>query len=184
MNKFITPIIFVLLAVALFFGYVDPQWQQVKDLQASNDEYNKAIEQSRKLLEVRDGLLKKYNGFRGEDLKRLEKLLPDNIDNVRLIIDINSITSKYGASIKNVKLSTAGGSDKNAPAPAAAAPPGQSYNSMILSFSISAPYSTFITILSDLERSLRLLDVTSISFKAPEAEPYTYDVSIRTYWLQ
>ena len=204
MNKFFLPILFVVLAVGLFFMYIDPQWQTVQQLRASNAEYDKAIAQSKQLLQVRDGLLKKYNGFRGEDLTRLEKLLPNNIDNVRLIIDINSITSKYGAAIKNVKLSTADGSDSKSnsttntpPGGSAASPsaspttinsialsPSQSYNSMILSFTITAPYSTFITILQDLERSLRLLDVTSVSFKAGDSEPYDYNVSIRTYWLK
>ncbi|MSR71377.1 MAG: hypothetical protein EXS50_01735 [Candidatus Taylorbacteria bacterium] len=174
MNKFITPIILVLIAAGIFYFYINPQWLVVKSLQTTNAEYNNTIKQSNKLLAVRDTLRDKYNAFKGEDLQRLEKLLPDNIDNVRLIIDINSITAKYGASIKNVKLSTGEKSDGNA----------QAYNSMILSFGVSASYSTFMTILTELEKSLRIIDVTSISFKATDVEPYTYDVSIRTYWLQ
>ncbi|MCR4334272.1 MAG: hypothetical protein NUV47_00880 [Patescibacteria group bacterium] len=175
MNKFLSPIILILLAVGMFFFYVDPQWQKVKELQATNAEYNKAIEQSNQLLEVRDGLLDKYNSFRPEDLNRLEKLLPDNIDNVRLIIDINSITSKYGSSIKNVKLSTPSIDTERS---------DSGYKTMILSFALNASYDNFLNILGDLERSLRLLDVISISFKAGDKEPYEYTISIRTYWLQ
>ena len=176
MNKFLTPIILVIVAVGLFFFYIDPQWQKMKVLQATNAEYNNAIDQSNKLLKVRDSLLAKYNSFRPEDLTRLEKLLPNNIDNVRLIIDINSITSKYGASIKNVKLST--------PSAEADVTNNSGYRTMVLSFGVSTSYNNFLNIMSDLERSLRLLDVTSISFKATDTEPYEYTISIKTYWLQ
>ena len=138
MNKFLTPIILVIVAVGLFFFYIDPQWQKMKVLQATNAEYNNAIDQSNKLLKVRDSLLAKYNSFRPEDLTRLEKLLPNNIDNVRLIIDINSITSKYGASIKNVKLST--------PSAEADVTNNSGYRTMVLSFGVSTSYNNFLNI--------------------------------------
>lgn len=194
MNKSLTPIILIILAVGLFFTYTNSTWQEVKVLKASSVEYDKAIDQSKQLLKIRDGLLAKFNGFREDDLRKLEKFIPTSIDNVRLIIDINNITSKYGASLQNVKLST----DSKPGAPAAPTPaatqaagalpvvevPDRSLNSMVLSFAIKADYATFLSILEELERSLRILDVTSIAFTSTEGEPYTYTISVKTYWLK
>ncbi len=218
MNKFFGPIILILISVELVFTVINPKYNDIQALQKKNADYDAAIAQSNLLISQRDKLLTKYNSFKGEDLKRLEKLLPDNIDNVRLIIDINSITSKYGVSIANVKLSTSGDNQTASTAGGAATTPGaptgatgaagtagkaapatianvaaavpvdvgQSYNAMILNFSVTTSYSTFLAILADLQRSLRVLDVNSISLKAGDSssDQYEFDLGVKTYWLK
>jgi hypothetical protein len=59
------------------------------------------------------------------------------------------------------------------------------YNSVTLNFSIVASYGTFLKILRDLESSLRIVDVTSISFRSTDtSDVYQYDVGIKTHWLK
>lgn len=181
MNKFITPIVLILIAAGIFWGYVDPTYQEIKTLKRTKADYDSAIGKSQELLKLRDGLLDKYNSFKGEDLKRMERLLPSSIDNVRLIIDINGVTSKYGASLKDVKVSSA--DELKTTNGGTAMVGGSGYNSMVLNFSIEATYENFISILADLEKSLRVLDVASISFKTGETDVFKYEVGVRTYWL-
>lgn len=190
MNSLLTPILLIVLSVSLYFTFTDNQYAKVKELQAEQEEYEVAIDNSKKLLAKRDELLAQYNSFSQQDLQKLERLVPDSIDNVRLVIDINGITSRYGAAIQNLKLNTvkAGeveeqppvGPDGNPIASGDAKP----YNSATISFSLSTTYETFIKILKEMETSLRILDIASVKFNASESEPYSYDVTIRTYWMK
>jgi len=89
MIRFILPIIFVIVAIGLFFGYVDPVYDDVKVLRAEEARFIDALDRSKELQQIKDQLLAKYNTFSSADLERLQKLLPDNVDNVRLVLDLD-----------------------------------------------------------------------------------------------
>lgn len=174
------PVLFVVIAVGIFFGFIDPAYDRVKELRAEEAQFDQALTRSKELQSVRDQLLSRYNTFSQEELDRLEKLLPDNVDNVRLILDFDSLASRYGMRVRNVALESnesraargqVGGSDSK-------------YESLIMSFTVSGTYDTFRAFLADLEQSLRLVDVTSVTFSATESGVYDYSVSIKTYWLK
>lgn len=179
--KLITPISLIIISVALFFVYIDPTYQASKEIKLQVDEYQKLLDQSKSLVAEENKLRAAYNALPQDDVKRLEKLLPSAIDNVRLIIDIDNIASKYGIQVKNTKLSdinvqssktnTLGVSQKK-------------YESVPISFSVNASYETFISFLKDLEQSLRVMDVTGISLTSSTNGVYTYEVTIKTYWLK
>jgi Tfp pilus assembly protein PilO len=67
----------------------------------------------------------------------------------------------------------------------ATGPDGRSYGIANISFSIATTYEQFKSFLADVERSMRLLDITSISFGQPDALGLTtYSVRAQTYWLR
>lgn len=183
MIQVLLPVVFVAAALGLFFGYVDPTYQKVKDLQAEEARFDEALDRSRELAEIKDQLLARYNSFSSNDLERLQKLLPDNIDNVRLVLDLDGIAQTHNMFIRNVIVST----DK--------ARSGQTSNtlgsdpnparSVALSFSVTATYEDFIDFVKDLESSLRLVDSASVMFTPQEGNNlYTYQISLNTYWLK
>lgn len=174
------PILFIVIAAGIFFGYVDPAYSRIKELRAEEDEFNQALNRSRELQEVRDQLISRYNVIAPQNIDRLEKLLPDNIDNVRLILDMDSIAARYGMRTRNVQLQSA--EDR-----ASAGQVGQderAYQSIVMSFSVSGSYDNFRAFIADLERSLRLVDVVHIGFAPSGSGVYDYSVSIKTYWLK
>lgn len=181
----IISILLVLLSAGLFFGYIDPTYGEIKALKAEKAEYEQALNNSRELQAERDELLEKLNTFRTADLEKLSKLLPDNIDNVRLIIDIDTVASRYGMRVRDFITSAAGGGEEGI-----IGPNNSPYGTITLAFSTTGTYETFMAFLSDLERSLRLIDVVDIGFEAPLEEGraaagiYDYKVTIRTYWLK
>ncbi len=179
MIRSIIPIILVAIAVSLFFGYIDPTYQNVKKLSVEEDRFNEALNQSKELQGIRDTLLSRYNTFSQIDLDRLGKLLPDHVDNVRLILDIDSIASKYNMRTRNVTVSDVGSEDPNVIGT------NQSVvDSVVLSFSVTATYDNFIRFIKDLEQSLRVVDLVGLSFSATEGDAFNFNVSIRTYWLK
>lgn len=179
MTRLLIPIILITIALGLFFGYIDTTYQNIKELRAEEKTYDEALDQSRELQEVRDALLSRYNTFSQQDLDRLEKLLPDHVDNVRLILDIDSIASNYSMRTRNVTVSTASSEDPNV-----IGSNNSSVDSVVLSFSVAATYDNFIRFMKDLESSLRIVDLVGLSFSSTEGDAFNFNVSIKTYWLR
>ncbi|MES2203074.1 MAG: type 4a pilus biogenesis protein PilO [Patescibacteria group bacterium] len=183
MTRFIIPIILCAAAIGLFVVYTNPQYQGLKVLQAKAAEYNDALSKASQLRSIRDQLLSKRNTFSQEDISRLQHALPDNVDNIRLIIDINNIAARHSLSLTNIGVGTV--SDSSAPRNSlAVGSSGDAVGSVTVNFSLNADYDTFLAFLHDLEHSLRIVDVESIDLSVNGTGGLAqYDVTIRTYWL-
>ena len=175
--KFLVPTILLVVSGIAFFGFIDPAYKKIGDLRKEAALFNEALENSEKLQQIRDTLLEKYNSFSTRDLERLEKLIPNNVDNVRLVRDLDGIASQYGMSLRDVKVETL---EKSA----GLGPDTLAVGTVIVSFTVSGPYDAFLSFLRDLERSLRIVDVSSVSFLSSEEDFYEYKMSLRTYWLK
>jgi len=176
--KTIISIILLAGSIGLFFGYTNKKYQDVKVARVDIEEYEKALKLSTDILSRRSDLQKKYNNFKPTDLQSLENLLPDYVDNVKLILDMNTIAKRYSMGIKGIKINE--DKDEKPGTPIAVK---SGLGSISVSFKVTAPYDTFVKFLQDLEKSLRVVDVTSLSFKATDLGTYDFAVTIRTYWL-
>lgn len=180
MGQVLLPVFFLITSVGLFFTYIDGKYTGIQVLLAEQDRLDQALTKSKELQEVRNALISRYNTFTREELDRLQKLLPDHIDNVRLIIDIDNIAATYNLPITEFGFTT---SADPAPEGDAAAGDAQPYGSVTMDFSVTATYADFLKFLRDLERSLRLVDVTKVQVSGGDAAQYQYHVTIVTYWL-
>ena len=190
--NFILPIILIASSIAVFFGYVDPNYKGssaqsntdyskagVVFLQSELTKYNDILNSSTKIISQRDSLVAKKNTINETDKARLERLLPNNIDNIRLIIEISKIAEGKGLSVKNVSV---GDMTKNTST--GIGPDNSPYGTMTLKFTVNSSYGNFINFLQDLENNLRLLDITEISFNTTDSGFYDFNVSFNTYWLK
>ncbi len=178
MTRFLLPILLVIIAIVAFFSLGRPLLDeigglksQVADLRAGEDSLLRLLERQNRLLEL-------YNQFSEEQKADLNKFLPDNIDHVRLIIDINSIAERYGLDLRNLTIKSA-----VADSGEAAGEDLINQDSVVIGFSVTASYSLLKTLLTDLAESLRLLDLSSFALTTAESGLYQYNIEIRTYWL-
>lgn len=186
--NFITPIILIIISIAAFFGYIDPTYRgenlgegkrSVQSLRLEDGEYQKALNDTQKIREQRDSLQDRSNSFDPEEIKKLEQLLPNNVDNIKLVMDMNHIASIHGLILKNIKLDTAVKAD-----PSKLGADNNPYGTVGLSFSVTASYDNFQNFLVDLEKSLRLVDIVDLSVSANDTGLYEFAVGLRTYWLK
>lgn len=184
MNKNVTPIILIILALGIYFTFTRTKLDDLKAIKEVNAQYQQALNNSERLVKVRDSVLKTYNDISPDDRERLEKMLPDNVDNVRLIIDANGVAARHGLAIKNVKTSATNAANSS-PVPAGRQPNVPStYDTVSLSFNVTTNYQTFIDFLRDLEASLRIMDISKITLTANDSGLYDYGVEVKTYWLK
>jgi len=173
-------LILIALGVGLFFVFTDPHYQNIKNLQLQAADYNQALTQSKVLLAQRQTLSDEYDQIDPTNLDRIAKLVPDSVDNVRLIIDINGIAARRGMTIKGIRIAGASGTSDTS-----IGPDNNPYGSISLTFDVTAPYPEFKQFLEDLEQSLRIVDITSLSFTSSDKnDQYDYTVTLRTYWLK
>ena len=184
----ITPIILIIISFATFFMYIDPNYRgtdlsngtrSIQSLQAEDAEYQTALNNSNEIRRKRESLVQKRGEIDPANLAKLDKLLPDNVDNIKLVIDIKNIAENHALTLKNIKLDTAIKSDSSK-----IGQDNSKYGTVGLSFSVSSSYDNFQNFLTDLEKSQRLVDITDLSVVGNETGVYDFAVGLRTYWLK
>ncbi len=165
-------------AIGLFFGYTNGKYTLIKQTRAEIAELQEDFLKSKTIIAKRDDLKQTYSSFRSADLKALDNIIPDNVDNIRLIMDMNNIAQRYGLTLKGIVVD----SNKKEKSPIDDSSV-KKLDSLDVSFKLTATYENFVRFLRDLEKSLRIVDVTELTFKSTESGVYDFNVSIRTYWL-
>jgi Tfp pilus assembly protein PilO len=185
MSRFILPVFFLLVPLGLFFTYIDPTYSDIKDLQVKASRLDEALTKSRELQALRQQLDSRRNTFLEEDIVKLQKLIPDHIDNIRLLLDMDSLAADHGMQVSGFSFGgTSSATDgESVGATGVAGSGSKPYKSITMSFSVTSSYEDFLVFLRALERSLRIVDVTSISLANSSGEEYTYNLSFETYWL-
>lgn len=180
--RLLLPLVLTGAAIGLFIMYTKPTYEGLKGDIATVGAYDDALNKSKELKAIKDKLDSARNAFSPEDEQKLVRLLPDQVDNIRLVIDINNIAARRGLALSGVALGEVSANSSQA-SPLAVGPSSDLLGSVSLGFSVAATYEEFLTFLQDLEHSLRILDIESLSFSTADTGKTTYNVSIRTYWL-
>jgi len=193
MNKNISGIILIVLAIGIYFTFTKDKIEELKTIAQVNGEYQKAIDNSTLLFKKKEEVIKQDINISAEDTIKLNKLLPDNVDNVRLIIDVkDNIAKARGLTLKGIKTSSPSDSLVKVSANIASEDGMISfptdYGTVTLSFSVTTTYQNFIDFMKDLEASLRLMDISRLSVTTSGTGTgtgnYDFNVEIKTYWLK
>lgn len=194
MNRNGTALILIVLSVGIYLTFTSGKIDELKGIQAVNEEYRTAIDNSARLIKVRDAVLGSYNNISSDDKERLNRILPDKMDNIRLIIDVkDNIAASHGLQLKDLKTEIKDDSSgqipqgiagENTNAESKQGPVKSSYGTITLSFKVTASYQAFLSFIRDLESTLRVMDITSISMtKSEDENNYDFGVSLNAYWL-
>jgi|SRR3989344_4660564 len=171
----------IVVALGVAYAFVYPSLNDLSVLRAEEQKYEEAITTVQNIENRKNELLTQFNQVSATDRKKIETLLPDSLDFVRLTSDIDAIGSKYGIAIDKV---SAIGHDTSSGTSIESAAPAKPYQSAVVGFSFVASYDTFVKFLNDLERSLRILDIHSIHLTPQAAGLYMYTVEFETYWFK
>lgn len=183
--KFILPSILIALSIVIFFFYIKPTLDDISTYKGQVSQYDDALNNEMKLEQDRDALSNAYHSFPLDAEDRLGKLLPDNADNIRLVIDIQKMAIANGVNV----VSTEFDSNQGATGTSASLDPRaaqKDYGIFNLTFSVSGTYQNFLNFLKQLEASLRIVDIQSIDFSSGDKtnSNYTFLLKVDTYWLK
>ncbi|HEY4486222.1 MAG TPA: type 4a pilus biogenesis protein PilO [Candidatus Paceibacterota bacterium] len=177
--KYFLIIVVLVASIALFAMVVNPLYQEVKGIRTQAGQLDDALNDSKRIQDLRASLLERFNAITDADLARIRKVLPDNVDNVRLVLEISRVASEHGLILRDVRA---------AEAPKTKAgiigPDESPHGTIGLGVTVAGPYRSFIGFLEDIEKGLRLVTVTSLSFNATVEDFNQYTMTLETYWLK
>ncbi len=182
MIRFFTPFLVLALALVSFFYFTTPVLEEIKALKVEMQRLTVANANAKALEDRQIELQNRRSEIDQNDINDLNQLLPSNIDNVRLIIDINNIAKKRGLTVRNPSVLKE--NDSNPPEAKPSGDQLSGKSSAVISFSVSASYEIFKLFLGDLARSRQIVDVENVSFSGNDRNFYDYKISLRTYWLK
>ena len=182
MMRTLTPILSIIIALLLFLFFIKPQYSEITLLQTEIDEYTNAVESYNDFIAVLDGKLRIKNSRASSDSERLDKLVRTDIDDTRLIVDLEAMVEKHNMLFGNVISSgndaelSSGGTD-----------PAQAQSEELriadITFDVIGTYEQFKDFLKDLESSLTIYEVINLAFNVTEGTFQQFSVKVRSYAL-
>jgi Tfp pilus assembly protein PilO len=158
----------------------------VKALSLKKSDYDQVLLKSKDLKVKRDNLLLEYNNISSTDIDKLNKIVPETFNSILFANDINAMALKNNMPIKDLKIDPQRTEDRELVANQQNNSP---YNIVVVSFKVVGQYKQFVTFLSELESSLRLIDVVGLSIKTTGGQKSTDDsleflLEMNTYSLR
>lgn len=183
MTSRLLPFLSMVAAVGIFFAYINPLWNgQIAEAKAAIAANNKALESADAYVKRENELAAQMNAIDPVALARLNSLLPDSVDNVGLVLDLNGLAGRTGLSLASVDVANSAASGVGAAA--AAGSSVDPVGAIDLTISAKGTYDALIKFLNGIELSGRLLDVRDLQVTGSDTGVYTYAMTIRLYWLR
>lgn len=172
--------------IAGFAFFIVPQYSKVQDLRGKQADYEQILTNARKLQEERNKLVEKYNSFSPEDLQKLAVLAPESPDNVKLILQLDTMARANSLILQNVKIEEAQveTASRSQQATTAVNP---DLGTLGMNFTVVGRYLDFTEFIRSLETSMRIVDIQKIAFATNDAQVsdnMQYSVALRAYWIK
>ena len=176
-----TAITLIILSLGLFYTFSNAQYKEVKHLTSLKGDYQDALQKVADIVAVRRTLLADYDTVPKEYIESLNKVLPDNVNNVRMALDLDATAGRYGISIQNIQVVADLGSGVSE---VALSESNEPYEKVTVAIAFVAKHESFMSFLADLEKNLRVMDIKAVTFRTGVSDLYEYQVSVDTYWLK
>ena len=181
------PVLLIIIAVGVFFAYTNPTYTgPVANAKLEVQSLDSALAAADAFEDRENELERQRLALPADKLARLETFLPDSVNNIQLILDLDALASRSGVRLSNFNVgeqpgqSTSGGDDLGGDLPLEDL---EAVGSLDITVTATGSYAAFRSFLEAAEQSLRLLDLVSVNVKSGVGA-YTYDMTFRIYWLQ
>jgi len=180
------PVVGILIAIGIFAGYIHPTYTgEVAALRAQVKSYDTALAAADAFSEKESELVAEKSSLSPADLERLASFLPDGVDNVQLILDLDALANRTGVNLSNFDVAASDESEVTSGITGNRLPLNNNpAESLTLSVSATGTYGAFRAFLDGAEHSLRLLDLVGLEVDDSPTGVYTYDIVFRIYWLR
>lgn len=181
----VIPFFIIGICIGMYFVYISPTISDIKVKNIKKSEYENVISKVQEIKKMRETLSTRYNNITPENMDMLNKIIPEKFDSVVFAHNLNSMSSKYGMLIRDVKVNYSAPRGDVAEAQIAE----KNYKTISAKVRLSGKYDQFLSFLKDLESSLGLMDVVdlnvrTLSNRRGEEANLDYNLEIHTYALQ
>lgn len=189
MSKLIVPLGLILGSIAIMFLFIVPGWQHFLAVKADSkrlDDINAEIDT---LTQKRDALVSQINGITKDNLLRLDQMVPMAALGPEFLVFLQKLAITHSLHI--AKLDLAGNLSTKQKNPAANPKSGsepisqqeskKEYQTMNAVMEVSGPYQSFKDFLRELESSVRITNIETLSL-APKENEFLIKLSLNAYY--
>jgi hypothetical protein len=183
MSKNLITLLLISSSVGIYYLIINPLyngtgiiWQPDKGTDALsklNVQYDETLSQADSLYKQAEKLQTDYINVPSDSQRELKIMVPDSVDPIRLVSEVNYIANKTGLSLRDVSytenLLGAG-----------------NYGSYTVSFSLTTTYTKFKELMHNYETSMRLFSIENVKFDVPLKDESSTDFQVRlsTYYMK
>lgn len=166
-NSAITQLALVGISIVIIVTYIQPTFQNIRQVQDETFQYADATAKANEFNALLQQLLARERSFSSADLVALNKFLPQEIDQLAVMNDIESIITENGGQVLNLKAGQV-----VAPNPQVrfedeydeAYITANLFKTQQYELSFVSTYEEFYTILKQLESVAYVLEIAELSF--------------------
>lgn len=188
MTSRLLPFLSLIAAIGIFFAYVSPLWNgRIAQATQAITEDDKALASAAAYVKRQNELAAEAAAIDPAALARLETFLPDSVNNVGLVLDLDALAERAGLALSSADVSAVNDQETGAGGAGAPIAAGESIDpvgTVDLTLAAKGTYDALQQFLQGVELSARLLDVTDLSVTGSDTGVYEYEMTIRLYWLR
>lgn len=172
-------ILLILTSLVLYFYVIKPLYtgadsgiwspgeESIQALTIRKERYKNTSKIVDDLVKKANKLKEEYDAFDPETLHNMSIMVPDSVNNLKLLSEITTIANRTGLTLDGLGVKDKGGE----------------YN---ISFNVMATYQEFKDFMAYYERSKRLLNLLSVNFTPlrDESAVMKFSVELTTYYLK
>lgn len=162
MNRIIISLLFLAASYYTVFFLAKPKWQELSSLKAEASSYKETLDNMEKMKDLRDKLLRQYNSISGEDKDKLSKMFASSLNEGELMIMFDDLAKTSSLTLTDIVFEQV----LNANSADNYTQNSSLYNPYVITINVSGTYNGFKNFLRNMEKSLLITDINSISFNA------------------
>ena len=191
-------IVLIIISVVIIVTYIKPAFSDMKATQDETAQYQKVLDTAQSYNSELQRLLSQANSFSTSEIRALERYLPDTVDPILVMRDIDIIVRNNGMNLDSVtsedSVTSIGGSEAvgsneedffddidSSGSGQVSAQRGPDLFSQQFTLGVSGTYEQFKTLLQDFERNAYPLEVADLSFSAAEENDFKFGLTLETY---
>jgi hypothetical protein len=189
MGRSLVTILLIIGAAVLVMLYLRPQWDQFQVLRTAIIALEETSAELDDLTAKRDTLISAAGAIPRSQFDRIGRSFPEGPGAPDLVVLLETLAQKNGVLLRNVDAAVRGIPQRprsNQPVSGGVAARVDSAGSGIkeipLTMSVTGTYDSFKSFLQDLERSIRIIDVVSISFSGGDTELINVSIRAKAYF--
>lgn len=165
--------------ISLVFFFLLPAWDEIDTLKLKKEKIGEEAGFQRSIIVHIDDLSAKYNQA-SADLEKLSLAIPSDQQLPELFIQFEEMIKRNGLVITGIKL----GGEENISKDQIQS--RHRVQAMSVSIDMDGSYSGFKGFLEDVEKNIRMMDISSISFTRPadeKSEVVKFNIKLNSYYL-
>ena len=189
-KQYAIPIFCVILSAMMILFIIDPALKKAKMYKIELADLQATEQKVQSILKIYDNLNDKFKQIDASVLENVNVALPENVNNVKLILALEGIAKSHSMALKDVKVELK--DNQNTQQSESQTP---DLKKVTIEVSVIGSYDSYLAFMKDVEQSMQLMTFKQVDFKADRATgdqnkaaaqndiQMTYVTKMETYWF-